>query len=145
MIYLSSYFQFPIYLASVLVTVSFIKLRWKSNAVRLPPSPPGEPFLGHARRMPLQYSWETFFAWKETLGEIVYYANVSSVNTNTFCIQGDIFYLDLLGRPMIVINSIEIARELLDSKGATFSDRPHSYMMNGLYVVSVTFRVSLRT
>ena len=95
--------------------------------------------------MPLQYSWETFFAWKETLGEIVYYANVSSVNTNTFCIQGDIFYLNLLGRPMIVINSIEIARELLDSKGATFSDRPHSFMMNSLYVVSVTFRVSLRT
>lgn len=130
--YLSSYMQISLYIVSLFATASFIRLRWKSRGVRLPPSPPGEPFLGHARCIPLQYSWETFSAWAEALGEIQFRMIAETLYANDFYLEGDILYLSILGRPMIIINSVEVARELLDKKGATFSERPHSVVVNDL-------------
>jgi cytochrome P450 len=42
-------------------------------------------------------------------------------------IKGDIVHASLAGTHMIVINSVEVATELLQSRGATYSDRPSSH------------------
>lgn len=46
--------------------------------------------------------------------------------------EGDLIYLHVLGRPIIVINSIKIAHELLGEKGVNFSDRPHMLVMGDM-------------
>ena len=41
---------------------------------------------------------------------------------------GDISYLDALGQPMIIVNSHEIASDLMDKRSANYSDRMPSVM-----------------
>ncbi|EJD05103.1 cytochrome P450 [Fomitiporia mediterranea MF3/22] len=79
---------------------------WKTRSAsqRFPPSPPADPFLGHARSLILNMPWQTYAKWKETYGDVV--------------------YLHALGRSIIIIDSVKAARELLEKKSSTFSDRP---------------------
>ena len=37
---------------------------------------------------------------------------------------GDIFYLEILGRKIIIVNNYEMANELMDKRSAIYSDRP---------------------
>ena len=37
---------------------------------------------------------------------------------------GDVMYLEVLGKPIIVLSSEEAATELLDKRSANYSDRP---------------------
>ena len=39
-------------------------------------------------------------------------------------IPGKIVYVDAAGQPMIILNDVDLANELLDKKGATCSNRP---------------------
>ncbi|KAI0264573.1 hypothetical protein BGY98DRAFT_1039883, partial [Russula aff. rugulosa BPL654] len=41
-------------------------------------------------------------------------------------------YLNALGQPIIVINSLMVAFELLDRRGNICSDRPHLIVANGI-------------
>lgn len=49
--------------------IAMLRFVLKRSASRLPPSPTGDPFIGHARKVPLEYSWETFSDWKKALGK----------------------------------------------------------------------------
>lgn len=40
------------------------------------------------------------------------------------CRTGDIVSVNLFGKRMVILNSLEVANELLDKKGAIYSDRP---------------------
>ena len=42
---------------------------------------------------------------------------------------GDLLYLEILGQKILVINSEEIAEELLDKRSQTYSDRPQVPMV----------------
>ncbi|KAI0654156.1 cytochrome P450 [Cubamyces menziesii] len=44
----------------------------------------------------------------------------------------DVLYFTVLGTPLLVINSFEAARELLDKRGAVYSDRPRLVMIKEL-------------
>ena len=39
-------------------------------------------------------------------------------------VVGDIFYLEILGRKIVIVNNYEMANELLDKRSANYSDRP---------------------
>ena len=39
-------------------------------------------------------------------------------------LSGDIVYLNVLGQPIVILNSKEAIAELLHARGAIFSDRP---------------------
>lgn len=39
-------------------------------------------------------------------------------------LAGDIFYLEILGRKIVVVNNYEMANELMDKRSANYSDRP---------------------
>jgi hypothetical protein len=47
-------------------------------------------------------------------------------------VLGKIVYVDAAGQPLIVINDVDIANEILDKKGATSSDRPVLHMAGEL-------------
>lgn len=51
-------------------------------------------------------------------------------------LPGDLIYLENLGKPMLIINSYEIAVELLERRSAIYSSRPHIVMLQDLYVIA---------
>ncbi|KAK0465859.1 cytochrome P450 [Desarmillaria tabescens] len=69
-----------------------------------PPGPKGFPLIGNILDMPSDKEWLTFARWGEKHG------NVASVS--------------VLGRRIVVINSVQMAIDMLDKKGAIYSDRP---------------------
>ncbi|KAI0066959.1 cytochrome P450 [Artomyces pyxidatus] len=78
---------------------------------KLPPGPRGWPFLGNALSLSGN-QWLTFNEWKNTYGDVV--------------------YLSALGQPMIVLNTQEAARELLDRRAGIYSDRPNNIVAAGV-------------
>lgn len=43
---------------------------------------------------------------------------------------GNIVYAKLLNRPMVIINSLDVARDLMEKRGAIYSDRPRFVLLN---------------
>ncbi|KAL2890628.1 O-methylsterigmatocystin oxidoreductase [Ceratocystis lukuohia] len=71
----------------------------------LPPGPPGEPVIGHLRIIPTDNPEYAYMEWGREL-------------------KSDILSFRVLGQPIIVLNSVTAAVDLLDKRGANFSDRP---------------------
>ncbi|KAF9456701.1 cytochrome P450 [Collybia nuda] len=94
-----------ILLALFICFTFYIYLKRKTrNVVPLPPGPPGDPIIGHIRLIPPENQETLFYKWGK--------------------IYGDVIHLRLLGQPVIVLNSIQAAMDLLDKRGAIYSDRP---------------------
>ncbi|KAJ6544393.1 cytochrome P450 [Mycena capillaripes] len=75
-----------------------------SNSFPLPPGPPRDPIIGHLRHMPSTNRAAVFHEWSKT--------------------YGDVMYLEVLGNPIIVLNTEQVAAELLNKRSAIYSDRP---------------------
>ncbi|CCM01206.1 uncharacterized protein FIBRA_03254 [Fibroporia radiculosa] len=69
-----------------------------------PPGPKGWPFMGNALDMPTSHHWKIFSQWSERWGDIV--------------------YVTVFGQPMVILNSLDHATELLERRSALYSDRP---------------------
>lgn len=41
----------------------------RNKQVRLPPGPPGDPFIGHVRQVPLEGSFKIFASWRKVFGK----------------------------------------------------------------------------
>ncbi|KAJ7270547.1 cytochrome P450 [Mycena rebaudengoi] len=76
----------------------------KKRAPPLPPGPRGLPFLGNILDVPYEEHWRKF----AELGEV----------------WGDLSSLTVFGQTMVIINSVKVAEDLLDVRGAILSDRP---------------------
>lgn len=72
--------------------------------IPLPPGPPADPLIGHLRSIPTS-DQHTFFY---KLGQK----------------YGDVIHLRILGKSLIVLNSIKAATDLLEKRSANYSDRP---------------------
>ncbi|KZT69372.1 cytochrome P450 [Daedalea quercina L-15889] len=75
--------------------------RWQN---RLPPGPRRFPLIGNALQMPRAHMERAFASWSED--------------------YGDLIYTEFFGHRTIIINSQEIARELLERRGGKYSSRP---------------------
>ncbi|KAF4604276.1 hypothetical protein EYR38_004698 [Pleurotus pulmonarius] len=98
-------------LGALLLTV-YLKRRTKKRPP-LPPGPPADPLIGHLRIMPTDKQELVFHEWSKT--------------------YGDVMHLRVLGRDLIILNSVEAATELLEKRSALYSDRPNFtvYVMMG--------------
>ncbi|KAF4588011.1 cytochrome P450 monooxygenase [Pleurotus pulmonarius] len=106
---------------AVLALSTFVIHRlYKSASLtrKLPPGPRGWPILGSVFDIG-PHMWLTFTEWKKQYGPI--------------------FYVNLAGRSMIVLNTHEAATELLDKRSSIYSDRPRhivaSEIMSGEYLL----------
>ncbi|VDB83470.1 unnamed protein product [Peniophora sp. CBMAI 1063] len=77
--------------------------RLTSARRRLPPGPLGLPLLGNTLQLTGE-KWILFSSWRK--------------------IYGDLFYLNAVGKPIIVINKASIAVDLLDRRATRYIDRP---------------------
>ncbi|OJT02809.1 O-methylsterigmatocystin oxidoreductase [Trametes pubescens] len=76
----------------------------------LPPGPRRLPFVGNVFDMPKQYAGADFRALTDKYGDMV--------------------YLDVLGKPMLVLGTHDIAHDLLEKRSAIYSDRVQSTMID---------------
>ncbi|KAF8999255.1 cytochrome P450 [Cyathus striatus] len=76
---------------------------------KFPPGPRGLPLIGPIFDIPRNKEWVTYTHWKNIYGSIV--------------------GIRILGRNMVLLNSAEIAHELLNVRGVTYSDRPSFPML----------------
>nr|BAK09496.1 cytochrome P450 [Postia placenta] len=99
---------------SVLLVVAahYAYSRWLFSTRRLPlpPGPPRAPFLGNIHQVPLMSQHKKFAEWSRNCGDL-------------FCVQ--IFH-----KSMLIISSIQVARDLLETRSAKYSDRPYSVVAN---------------
>jgi cytochrome P450 len=87
----------------------------------LPPGPTGNPIWGHLQVIPKDHPEHTFVKWGKQY-------------------DSDILYFNVLGRPMIVLNSVDAAHNLLDKKGANYADRPRFVLFEVMgWGVTLTF------
>ncbi|CAE6506514.1 unnamed protein product [Rhizoctonia solani] len=103
------------YPALCLTSISGFAVWWllkkrEERALPLPPSPKSDPFIGHLRFLP---SVDEHIAYKKWSDEL----------------QSDIISLNIMGQVIIVLNSAEVANELLVRRAAIYSDRPQLPMV----------------
>ncbi|KAF4975815.1 hypothetical protein FZEAL_7434 [Fusarium zealandicum] len=86
--------------------VLFALVHWRSQpSLPLPPGPPAEFLLGHARVVPKENTAATYAKWSREY-------------------NSDVIHVKPLGRSIIVLNSLQAAKDILEKKGANFCDRP---------------------
>ncbi|KAH6718400.1 cytochrome P450 [Leptodontidium sp. MPI-SDFR-AT-0119] len=95
-----SLFPFLVVIAYALCTPSKPKL---PSGSKLPPGPPGKPFVGNLPDIPPAHSWLKFKEWADKYGPL--------------------FRLKLMGRNMIVVSTEKIANDLLRERGTIYSSR----------------------
>lgn len=112
----------------VLYISSEVKERSRRKGHARIPGPTRLPLLGNALQMPQSHGWLKLAEWKETYGAHARY--VWRMNVLDLGI-GDMIQLDLLGYHLVAVNSAKVARDLLDKRSASYSDRPHFVCLSG--------------
>ncbi|KAL4253122.1 hypothetical protein AB1N83_012925, partial [Pleurotus pulmonarius] len=88
-----------------LLYLSIYLKRRSTKRLALPPGPPADPLIGHLRLMPPENHELAFHEWSKK--------------------YGDVIHLRVLGRDIIVLNSVQAATDLFDKRGGLYSDRPN--------------------
>ncbi|OSX56954.1 hypothetical protein POSPLADRAFT_1158493 [Postia placenta MAD-698-R-SB12] len=102
--------------SAVLFVISIAMfLRWMKaeSHLRLPPGPNRIPLLGNVHQLPMQSQERKFTQWGAE------YA-------------GDIVFAKLFKTPTLVINSLQVAQELLDKRSSKYSYRPDFILLSDL-------------
>ncbi|GBE89649.1 Multifunctional cytochrome P450 monooxygenase af510 [Sparassis crispa] len=93
------------YLLCACGIVALVLLRQRNkSSLPLPPGPPADPIIGHLRIFSPARQHELFPKWAAE--------------------YGDIFHLGILGQNLIVMNSLQVATDLLEKRSSKHSDRP---------------------
>ncbi|KAI0674628.1 cytochrome P450 [Trametes maxima] len=105
--------SFRTYTDAILILTS-AWLVWKllRSTKSSPPGPIGLPFIGVAFQIPADKQWLKFHEW------ILRY--------------GDVVGTTVLGQHTLILGSVRAANDLLDTKGAIYSDRPNAIMAGEL-------------
>ncbi|KJA23927.1 hypothetical protein HYPSUDRAFT_39442 [Hypholoma sublateritium FD-334 SS-4] len=86
------------------VGVILIKKILSTHTAPLPPGPRKLPFLGNLLDMPSSQEWLTFADWGRKWGDMV--------------------SISIFGQTIVVLNSVDVAVDMLEKKSVIYSDRP---------------------
>ncbi|KAB5590603.1 O-methylsterigmatocystin oxidoreductase [Ceratobasidium theobromae] len=92
------------------VSAYALRQRRKAGELPLPPGPKADPIIGHFRYIPTSNEEVVYKDWSNELAS-------------------PIIALEALGQVIIVLNSIDVANELLVKRSAIYSDRPQVPML----------------
>lgn len=108
-----------------ILSILFLRALWLPKK-RYPPGPAGLPILGNIQVFLAGHLYETFTKWQKLYG--VHSFNYTRCTVLTLC-TGDIVFAASLGQPTYIINSYQMAEEVL-GKGRSSSGRPYSRMID---------------
>ncbi|KAI0870546.1 putative O-methylsterigmatocystin oxidoreductase [Hypoxylon argillaceum] len=117
----STIFKLIITVAVLVLLLNWARINRRRSRLPLPPGPPGEPVIGHLRVIPAVHPEFRFAQWAKQY-------------------DTDILHFNVLGRSIIVLNSIEAAHDLLNDRGANYADRPRFVLFEVMgWGVTLTF------
>jgi len=109
-------------LAIILWKIPSSILFTKKTPYPLPPGPKGEPVLGHLRVVPSDKPENAYAKWSKEYSENrPTISMIIDVNAGS---DSDVLYFNILGQPVVVLNSVQAAVDLLDKRGSNYCDRP---------------------
>lgn len=91
-------------LAAVFIAFLLTRLAKAQQRLPLPPGPRGFPLIGNLLQWPTTQPWNKYSAWGRKYGPLT--------------------FIRLINRPIIVVNSVEVAFDLLEQRWQMYSDRP---------------------
>lgn len=100
---------------AALLLVAFISIQWlrkpreKYSHLPLPPGPPRLPIIGSLLSVPREDPFKHWLELSKSLGPIL--------------------YVNIIGTPLIVLNSNEAVQDLLSKRAARYSDRPRLHLL----------------
>lgn len=111
----------PVHALLVLSLIGFVITLWRTSSKRYPPGPRGLPLVGNLFNGPKRHSWETYQEWSRAYSESSPGGNSSVADARI--IDSDIIHISQFGTHIVVLNTGEAAKELLEKRSALFSDR----------------------
>lgn len=136
---LSTDMSFPSFSESTTWAIVFVFVCAAFHAYRLlttsrphfPPGPKAVPFLGNLLQIPSEHPEERFAEWGNEYGlQKSQYFQCCPLTK----VPGDVIYIQILGQPIVVLNSLQAARDLMEKRGSIYSDRPRFVLFSELYV-----------
>ncbi|CDO76601.1 hypothetical protein BN946_scf184868.g15 [Trametes cinnabarina] len=104
-----SEYSYAISLLVFLVVMVVVSARSSAARGQLPPGPGGLPLLGSVHKMPLKYQERQLYEWRKQ--------------------YGDVIYLKLFRTPVVVLNTLQAATDVLTKRSAKHSDRPRMVLL----------------
>ncbi|KAH8799623.1 cytochrome P450, partial [Flagelloscypha sp. PMI_526] len=98
--------------SSVAILVASLLYRSQSQRKHKPPGPKSYPLIGSLLEWPHGQEWLTFTKWRD--------------------LYGDINYVNVAGTNIVILNSLESANIMLNTRGTINSDRPYLHLVHGL-------------
>lgn len=101
--------------ALLLSLLLFVSIRRRSSFLwKYPPGPRPLPLIGNVLQLPVERPEERFSEWGSRYGDVV--------------------YIRLFQQPIVILNSLRAARDILEKRGAIYSDRPRFVLFSELCV-----------
>ncbi|KAJ7644765.1 cytochrome P450 oxidoreductase [Roridomyces roridus] len=89
---------------AVCLGISYYYLSSRRSASSKPPGPRGWPIIGNLLNVPTQFEWFYWATYKD--------------------LYGPISYTTVLGREIVILNTLEACNEMLEKKSSVYSGRP---------------------
>ncbi|TFK27945.1 cytochrome P450 [Coprinopsis marcescibilis] len=96
-------------LAISVILLASRKSRRNPRRLPYPPGPRGYPIIGNLLDVPPKFAHKVYNEWSLK--------------------YGDMIYLNVLGKPILVLNSLSRIEDLLETRSALYSDRPKTTML----------------
>jgi len=133
-------------LCGILLAVCVLRLLFRNQRktkLPLPPGPTRLPIIGNALDIPLVSMTQTYLGWTKKFGMqyMQYKWTLVPYSLKLTCSSGsDIIYLEALGKKMIILNSYDVATELLDRRSHIYSSRGVSILLT--FVANIYPRIN---
>ena len=131
-------------IALIAALVVFLLVRYVTSPWRkVPPGPNSLPFIGHAFRL-----YDKDWMFEKDIKREFRASNTISSHSRPQVHKSEtlehMMYLNALGQPILVINSLKTAFELLDRRASIYSDRPrvivaHEILCGGLFTAFIRY------
>jgi hypothetical protein len=113
------------YMTGLALSIVVLLLFWAYSqpTLPLPPGPPSEFLLGHTRVIPQENAAKVYSRWSKEYSKFGSF-QIKATPLTLVSKDSDIIHVRSLGRSTIVLHSAEVAKDILEKKGANFCDRP---------------------
>lgn len=98
------------------------KLKYR-HSLPLPPGPRGWPILGSFLEMPESFEWLHWAKFKDLYGEYIIRHSIVTIKRIVLVI-GSVSSVTVLGKRVIILNSLKSCVDILEKKSSVSSGRP---------------------